>query len=144
MITRSQSKGGEGEIIEGDLEIGSRICLRQQRETNMVEENPYTIMQEEFSKRLKMIKEILSNLVSTIVELQKDQDDGGKEKDNMYIGKSYQIEKRLPLKLEVRFKLKSFGGEMDFENINQLFKLPSIVNIERVVVNKQKEELKEE
>jgi len=37
-------------------------------------------MQEEFSKRLKMIEETLSNLVNTIEKLQKNQDDGGKEK----------------------------------------------------------------
>lgn len=79
----------------------------------MVEENPYTTMQEEFSKRLKMIEETLSNLVSTIVKLQKYQYYGGKEKENPYIGESSQIEKILPLKLEVKFKLKSFEGEMD-------------------------------
>jgi len=60
----------------------------------MVEINPST-MQEDVSKRLEMIEEILSNLVDTIANLQKNQDDGAKGKKNM-IGESSQIEKRLP------------------------------------------------
>ena len=52
-------------------------------------------MQEDVSKRLEMIEEILSNLVDTIANLQKNQDDGAKGKKNM-IGESSQIEKRLP------------------------------------------------
>jgi len=35
MITISQSKRGEGDIVEEDPEIGSRIWLRQQREARM-------------------------------------------------------------------------------------------------------------
>jgi len=45
MITRSQSKNSEGEIVEGDPDIGSRIWLFKQIEANMAEENISTSIQ---------------------------------------------------------------------------------------------------
>jgi len=43
-----------------------------------------------------MIEDILNNLVSAFAKLQKDRDDGRKEKENLQVGESSQIEKNYP------------------------------------------------
>lgn len=69
-----------------------------------------------------MIKDTLSNLVSTIIEMQKNQEDKKKDKESPQAKESYWVVKKLPLKLEVKFELKSFGGEIDPKWLNQWFK----------------------
>jgi len=69
-----------------------------------------------------MIEETLRNLVDTIAKMQKNQENEKKEKMTLQIGENSQAARKLPLKLEVKFKLKSFGGEMDPEWLNQWFK----------------------
>ena len=65
---------------------------------------------------------MLSNLVNTIAEMQRNQENDKKEKENPLIGESSRAKKRLPLKLKVKFELKTFGGEVDHEKLNQWFK----------------------
>lgn len=56
---------------------------------------------------------MLRNLVNTITEMQRNKENDKKEKENSQIGESSRVENKLPLKLEVKFELKSFGEEMD-------------------------------
>ena len=54
----------------------------------MVDGNPFTSMQEEFLQRLKLIEDMLSNLVNTIMEMQRNHENEKKEKENLQIGES--------------------------------------------------------
>lgn len=104
-VTRSRSKSN---LVDKDIEIGSRIWLRNQRKISM--EN------DELKRKIESLEETLLNMIKEFAELKATQNVNARKELDLRES-SHQAQK-LPLKLEVKFDLKSFEGEIDVEKLN--------------------------
>lgn len=122
MHTRSQSKKGEGEFAEEDLEIGSRVWLKKQRELGaMVDEEGSNV-----EKQLANLSTMFQKMSLQFQHFQEQQyrkneseTSEGKKIDNDDTRSVFQSS---PLKLEVKFDLPTFNGEVNAEKLDHWIK----------------------
>ena len=118
MYTRSQSKKGEGEFVEEDPEIGSRVWLRKQRELGAMANEGGSNVEKQIADLSTMFQK-MSLQFQTFQEQQYKKNEGesseGKKIDN---DDTHSVFQSSPLKLEVKFDLPTFIGEVNAKKLD--------------------------
>lgn len=119
MLTRSKSKKGEGFLVEEDPEIGSKVWKKQMAEKQDSKRNVYA--------ELDVLKSMVVKMTMAIEDLRNEA--RNRESSRESLGRnntqegdddhiSFFKSKKSPLKLEVKFDLPTYDGEVNAEKLD--------------------------
>jgi len=141
MNTRLQSKKGGEELVEEDLEIKSRSWLRKQREISMANEGGSNL-----EKQLLDLTTMFKKMSFQFQYFQEQQNK--KSESETSEGKKLNVEntssyfQNYPLKIEVKFDLPNFYGEVNAKKLDHWIKQIEVYcRIQKIVKDENKIQL---
>jgi len=141
MNTRLQSKKGGEELVEEDPEIGSRSWLRKQREIAMANEGGSNV-EKQLADLTTMFHKMTLQFQSFQEQQSKKSEGETSEGKRMNVENTNSIFQSTPLKLEVKFDLPTFDGEVNAEKLdNWLKQLEVYCRVQKIVRDEDKIQL---